>query len=223
MDHDRARRLFKRNHDPARVMALSDGVFAIIITLLVLEIRVPDLTGDQRLAEALSEIRPSFVAFLISFLVVAISWTGHRDLFAFIRLTDRYLVWLNVLYMLPLSLLPFGAALLARYGQERVALTLYGFLLLAIALTRLFIWVYATNRPRLMSEPIDRRSRRRGALLVLLPAALYVLAILFAGTAPIASLWIYAGAPILYFVALIVTRTAAPPEAVEQNAASPER
>jgi uncharacterized membrane protein len=92
MNHEEERRRFDRSHDPVRVMALTDGVFAIVITLLVLEIQVPDLTGGQGLTDALDEIRPSFVAFLISFIVVAIAWTGHRDLFAFIRFTDRNLV-----------------------------------------------------------------------------------------------------------------------------------
>ena len=109
MDQERQRRQFERSHDPARLMALTDGVFAIVITLLVLEIHVPELSRGQRLAEALREVRPSFIAF-DHFLVTAISWTAHRDLFAHIRLTDRNLVWLNLLYMLPLSLLPFGAA-----------------------------------------------------------------------------------------------------------------
>lgn len=80
MNHEEKRRRFERSHDPARVMTLSDGVFAIVITLLVLEIQVPDLTGGQQLADALGEIWPSLVAFLISFVVVAIAWTGHRDL-----------------------------------------------------------------------------------------------------------------------------------------------
>jgi hypothetical protein len=65
MDREAERRRFYRSHDPARLMALSDGVFAIVITLLVLEIHVPDLGGGRRLAEALDEIRPSFVPFLI--------------------------------------------------------------------------------------------------------------------------------------------------------------
>jgi uncharacterized membrane protein len=82
---------------------------------------------------------------VISFLVIAIAWTGHRDLFSFIRLTDRNLVWLNLLYMLPLSLLPFGAALIARHAEEAVALRIYGLLLVAVALTRLLVWLYATN------------------------------------------------------------------------------
>jgi uncharacterized membrane protein len=84
------------------VVFLSDGVVAIIITLLVLEIHVPDLQNGQSLVDALGHIRPSLVAFLISFIVVAIAWAGHRDLFTVIRRTDRVLVWLNFVYLLPL-------------------------------------------------------------------------------------------------------------------------
>jgi len=117
---DERRAHFDRAHDPARVLAVSDGVFAIVITLLVLEIHVPDLARGQSLREASHEIRPSFVAFLISFVVTAIAWAGHRDLFALIRRTDRALVWLNILYLLPLSILPFGASLISTYDQPRI-------------------------------------------------------------------------------------------------------
>ena len=126
-------------------------------------------------------------------------------------------MWLNLLYMLPLSLLPFGAALIARHPEEAVALRIYGLLLVAIALTRLLVWLYATNRPHLLFDPIDRPSRRLGVLLAALPAALYVVAILIAERLPTASLWIYAGAPILYFMSLFISRSQAPPGAAERD------
>jgi uncharacterized membrane protein len=208
---------FERTHDPARLMALTDGVFAIVITLLVLEIHVPELTGGERLVDAMREIRPSFVAFLISFLVVAIAWSAHRDLFAHVRLTDRNLVWLNLLYMLPLSLLPFGAALMSRYDREPVALSLYGMLLLLMALTRLVVWLYATKRPHLMFEAIDPRERRIGVLIVAIPATLWLIAIVIADLSPTASLAIYIGVPFLYFVSLIVARKSSPTGAPESD------
>jgi uncharacterized membrane protein len=104
-----ARALFERQHDPSRVLAMSDGVFAIIITLLVLEVHVPELTDGRSLNAALREILPSLTAFVISFILAGMQWVGHRDLFSLIRRTDRGLVWLNILYLLPLCLLPFGA------------------------------------------------------------------------------------------------------------------
>jgi hypothetical protein len=134
------RALLERLHDPARVLALTDGVFAIIITLLVLEIHVPELTQGHSLNEALAEVRPSLVAFVISFILAGMYWVGHRDLFALIRRTDRGLVWLNILYLLPLCLLPFGAGLLGRYDTEPVALRIYGLNLVVIAVMRVVIW-----------------------------------------------------------------------------------
>jgi TMEM175 potassium channel family protein len=109
-----ARELAERLHDPARILALADGVFAIIITLLVLEIHVPELTKGHTLNEALAEIRPSLTAFVISFVLAGMYWVGHRDLFALIRRTDRGLVWLNILSLPPLCVLPFATGLLGR-------------------------------------------------------------------------------------------------------------
>jgi uncharacterized membrane protein len=212
MDQEREIRRYDRRHDSTRVLTLSDGVFAIVITLLVLEVQVPDLTGGRTLSEALAEVRPSFIGFLISFVVIAISWAGHRDLFPLIRRTDRGLVWLNIVYLFPLSLLPFGAALISRYDDQAVALRMYGIILLLIALTRLGVWMYATNRPHLLHEPISRRTRTVGMLIVAVPVALYLIAILISRAAPGLSLGIYAGVPVLYFIGLFVDRSTAPPE-----------
>jgi uncharacterized membrane protein len=139
------RALAERLHDPARVLALSDGVFAIIITLLVLEVHVPELTQGQALNQTLAEVHPSLVAFVISFVLAGMYWVGHRDLFALIRRTDRGLVWLNILYLLPLCLLPFAAGLLGRYDTEPVALRIYGLLLVVIAGMRVVMWLYAAR------------------------------------------------------------------------------
>jgi uncharacterized membrane protein len=93
---EQARVRLERMGDPSRVLALSDGVFAIIMTLLVLDIRVPQLSLGKSLAAALGELRPSVTAFVISFIVAGMYWVGHRDLFGLIRRTDRGLVWLNI-------------------------------------------------------------------------------------------------------------------------------
>ena len=106
--------------------------------------------------------------------MVAISWAGHRDLFALIRRTDRLLVWLNVLYLLPLCIIPFGASMLARYEDAAIALQMCRALLLAVAATRLGIWWYATGRSHLLYEPIDAPSRRAGVSDRRGPAAAYL-------------------------------------------------
>jgi TMEM175 potassium channel family protein len=182
-------------------------VFAIIITLLVLEIHVPELTQGHTLTEALAEVRPSFYAFAVSFILAGMYWVGHRDLFALIRRTDRGLVWLNILYLLPLCLRPFSAGLLGRYEREPTALHIYGLVLVAIAVMRVAIWLYGTSRPHLLWQRLDDRRRRAGLALAALPGLVYLLAIVVAGAAPSVSLLIYAGAPVLYFVSITVLRS----------------
>ena len=196
----------ERLHDPARVLALTDGVIAIIITLLVLEIHVPELTQGQSLNEALAELRPSLAAFVVSFVLAGMYWVGHRDLFALIRRTDRGLVWLNILFMLPLCLMPFAAGMLGHYDQEPVALRIYGLVLVAIALMRAVMWLYATNRPQLLWQRLDDRQRRAGLALTVFPGVVYLLAFLVATTAPGLSLLIYAAVPVLYFLSTTVLR-----------------
>ncbi|HSO55410.1 MAG TPA: TMEM175 family protein [Actinomycetes bacterium] len=125
--------MLERTHDPSRVLALSDGVFAIVITLLVLEVHVPELSQGQSLTGALAEVRPSFNAFVITFILTGMYWVAHRDLFTLIRRIDRGLVWLNILYLLPLCLLPFGAGMLGRYEQEPVALSAFSVIVYLVA------------------------------------------------------------------------------------------
>jgi uncharacterized membrane protein len=203
---EQARALVERLHDPARVLALTDGVFAIIITLLVLEIHVPELTQGHSLNQALREIRPSLVAFVISFVLAGMYWVGHRDLFALLRRIDRSLVWLIILYLLPLCLLPFAAGLLGRYDREPVALRIYGLLLVAIAVMRVLMWLYATNRPYLLWQELDDRQRRAGLAINLYPGLVYLLAFLVANSAPGVSLLIYGAMPVLYFLSITVLR-----------------
>lgn len=201
------RAAFEREHHPSRVLALSDGVFAIVMTLMVLEVHLPDLSSGLSLTDALKEIRPSFTAFVISFILTGMYWVGHRDLFSMIRRTDRFLVWLSVLYLLPPCMLPFAASLLGRYEVEPVALRIYGLVLLAIALMRVCIWVYAARRPRLLWQPLDQAQRRAGLAVTLTPGLVVLVAIAIAAIAPRVSLLIYAAIPVMYFLSITVLRS----------------
>ena len=104
---------------PDRVVALTDGVFAIVITLLVLEIAVPEDLGGQSLQQVLRELRPTVVAWVISFMITGMYWVVHRDLFSLVRAVNRDLVWLNLLFLLPVSLSPFAASVLANTRRSR--------------------------------------------------------------------------------------------------------
>ena len=171
----------ERRRDPSRVLALTDGVYAIIITLLVLDIHVPTLEAHETLGTAISEVRPSFISFTIAFIVAAMQWVGHRDLFTLIRDTDRGIVWLSLLTLFTACLLPFGSALLSRYHQDPLALRMFGLILIATSLSRTIIWVYATRRPSVVHDPIDRPSYWSGLALSVFPLVIYVAAFAVAG------------------------------------------
>jgi uncharacterized membrane protein len=209
--------LAERFHDPTRVLALCDGVCAIIITLLVIEIHPPELGPGETVRRALHELKPSLVAFALSFLVVAVAWVGHRDTFALIRRTDRWLVWLNIVYLFPLCLVPFGASLITNYWEDPVALRLYGLLLVGTSLTRLAMWAYATGRTQLMYEALDSRARTVGMLAAIVPAVIYGAGIAVAGWSPVLSIFIYAAVPLAYVVLVTLARSSGPSGSAERD------
>src|SRR5262245_9395560 len=116
-----------------RIEAFSDGVFAIAITLLVLNLKVPELPPDAppgALLPALFEDLTSIQAYVLSFLVVGLFWMTHHRLFSYIQRYDALLVWMNLLMLLFVSVIPFPTAILGRYGGP-VALRLYDMTLTA--------------------------------------------------------------------------------------------
>jgi len=199
----------ERRRDPSRVLALTDGVYAIIITLLVLDIHVPALEAHETLESAISDVRPSFIGFTIAFIVAAMQRVGHRDLFTLISDTDRGIIWLNLLTLFAACLLPFGSALLSRYHQDPVALRMFGLILMATSLTRTAISV--------VHEPVDRASFWSGLALSIFPLAIYVAAFAVAGTSAGASLAVYASAPVLYFITITLLRWLAPRGSAERQ------
>jgi len=207
----------ERRRDPSRVLALTDGVFAIIITLLVLDIHVPELSAHEKLGTAIADVRPSFISFVIAFIVAAMQWVGHRDLFTLIRYTDRSIIWLNLLTLFAVCLLPFGSALLSHYYQDPLALRMFGLILIGTSVARTVIWAYATRRPELVHEPLDRASIRSGLTLSVFPVAVYLIAFAVAGVSPQASLAVYASGPVLYFIAITLLHWLAPRGSAERQ------
>ncbi len=197
----------QRRGDPERVKAFTDGVFAIIITILVLEISVPPNLSDQSLDEALDELRPEMTAWVISFLITGMYWVWHRDLFNQVRAVNRDVVWLNLLFMLPAALIPFGASVLGEYPGVPLALHAYGVVLIAASVMRWVLYAYVTRRTELLFAPLSDRQRRIGGLLAGAPIAVYLLAMVIATAAPGVSVALYLAVPLLYFGLITLLRS----------------
>ena len=113
----------------ARITAFSDGVFSIAITLLVLDIRLPDGLQGRSLPDALGGLWTNYLSFLISFIIVGLIWANHRTMFSYITRANHALVVANILLLLNIAFLPFPAAQLARFldqpREQQVAVLLY--------------------------------------------------------------------------------------------------
>jgi uncharacterized membrane protein len=140
-----------------RLEAFSDGVFAIAITLLVLELGVPQSSVDDPMGAIAAEW-PSYVAYLVSFASVGAIWLEHNTITEHLRNTDTVFIRLNLLLLLVVSFLPFPTGLLSQYhghlGAERVAVTLYGVTLFAASVMISVLWHHAM-REQLVREDLD--------------------------------------------------------------------
>ena len=161
-----------------RVVFFSDAVFAIVITLLVLELKVPHLTEhtEPALRHALFELLPRVAGFVISFLIVGLMWIEHHRIFRYIADYDAGLLWRNLVLLLCVSFVPFPTALFSENFWSRTAFILYTASFGGVATAKLFIWRHATAQKLLKSDvspELERRIARR-SLAVPLACALAI-------------------------------------------------
>jgi uncharacterized membrane protein len=157
----------RRGFRTGRLEAFSDGVFAIAVTLLVLEITVPGDAG-QHLLRSVAELWPSYLAYVVSFATISAAWLGHNAITEYLEHADAAFVRLNLLLLLVVSFLPFPTRLLADYighdSAERVAVTFYGITLLLASTLVLVLWRYAVRahlvRPDAADEEIQLLTER---------------------------------------------------------------
>jgi uncharacterized membrane protein len=145
--------------ETSRIEAFSDGVFAIAITLLIFQIKIPG-PSDVPLSVQLVKLWPSYISFLISFAFIGIMWMNHHRLFTHIRRSDNLLLVLNLLLLLGVTAVPFPTAVLAAHlGQrdQRTAALLYHGTYFFIAVFFNLLWRYAASRNRrLLAADADR-------------------------------------------------------------------
>jgi uncharacterized membrane protein len=153
-----------------RVLFFSDAVFAIAITLLVVDIRVPAVVIDA--AQELSKAQNKILSFIISFLVIGLFWMGHHRLFRYITALDRPLIFLNLLFLGTIAFLPYPTALLfAGNTREPAAPVFYASCVASAGLLELAVWLYATRAKGLVPASVSP-AYRRYELAQLLPTPL---------------------------------------------------
>ncbi len=185
-----------------RTEGLTDGIFATVMTILVLSLVVPTITGPNASATLQSDLYaliPDLFAYIITFIFLGLLWISHQNMFHHIENIDLKTLWINIILLLSVGLAPFSTALLGRYPLQPIAVIAYGLNALAVSILYNILWFYPRAQRLTHNEPnqeiIAKRSR-----IVLVGPAVYTLAILFSFLATQISLGLYAFVTVFYIV-----------------------
>jgi uncharacterized membrane protein len=158
-----------------RLAALSDGLFAVAMTLLVLDLKVPAseaIHSDSALLSALAELAPRLLIYLMSFLTLGIFWVGQQTQLNHLARCNRYLAWIHLAFLFAISLMPFSTSLMAEFIRYPTALVLYWANVFALGATLFASWRYAIRAGLVQPDVtavIDRSVVRR----IVIAQALY--------------------------------------------------
>lgn len=182
-----------------RLEAFSDGVFAIAITLLVLDIRIPIGTTATNLGSNLRHIVPSVATYVLSFVLVGLYWIFHHYSAAFCKKIDARVIAFNMLHLMFIVLLPFTTSLLSEFYLARWALVIYGINLMLINLAASLVMNYLYKHPKLSTEDFTERIYKAQNRQTTKINILYIAGIIFVFITPQVSIYIY-GVIVVYLV-----------------------
>jgi uncharacterized membrane protein len=190
--------------ETTRLEAFSDGVFAIAITLLIIEIKVPPegTVAPGGLPAALRHLWPSYLGFAMSFATIGIMWANHHNIFKLVRHVDPAFIALNTLFLMCVSFIPFPTGVLAEYvrvpSEQTTAALFYGGTLTGTAVVYCSLWLYASRGGRLLGAEADPRKVRTITARFLPGPFLYLAATLLSLWSVRASLVVHASLALLY-------------------------
>ena len=190
----------------ARLEAFCDGVFAIAITLLILEVKFPHAqdVSPGRLTQLLFDQWPAYGAYILSFVMIGIYWANHHYICRYFTRSDHAFNLLHVLFLMCVAFIPFPTAILGQYvthpEAQRPAVALYVLGMLLPALAWLLIWCYASAGYRLLEPDLDRGFVTRLTWQFIISNLLYAGALALTWWAPMVSLTICVGLTLLYLL-----------------------
>ena len=176
--------------EKSRLEAFSDGVFAIVITLLILDIRFPEVDYSQ-FATALAALLPRILMYVMSFIIIGLYWVSHHNSMQVVKQTDRGFLWLNILLLLCVSFIPFPTSLVGRSPFQAWPIIIYGSTLIVCNLIGTAMMFYLVYHPHLAVPEFGNKYVRRHTPIHIAINVSYLCAILLAHTFPVLSYLIY--------------------------------
>ena len=141
-----------------RIITLADAVLAIVMTLLVLEIAIPELSRSEvatELPKRLLELWPVIWSYAVSFIILGFFWIGHDDQFHYIKRANRTLLWITIFYLLFIAFIPFSTVLIGEYGDQQISVIIYGINIIIVLVWAYLQWKYSTKEHRLVDDDLD--------------------------------------------------------------------
>lgn len=183
-----------------RLEAFSDGVFAIAITLLILNVNIPDINhlNNVQLNAALVSTIPHLITFCFSFLVVGVFWVAHHRIFNFVKVVDITLLWLNIVYLMFIAIIPFPASILASHPLLISSILIYTVTLFIIGIMHLVILRYMSKNTLIMHESLTNSAYRLAFRTSMLGPACYILAALSCFLSPFLSFFFIIGSMVFH-------------------------
>jgi uncharacterized membrane protein len=166
-----------------RIVFFSDAVMAIAITLLAIDLKVPEIDPNVALSELpgqMAAIGPSLMTFFISFVVIGIYWISHHRYFGYIKRYDTRLMFLNLVFLFFIACMPFVANLLGRFVFVPVALITYTLAVAALGTAMALIWWYASHNHRLISADLHPDAIRLMSIRLFVAPLMFIVAVPFA-------------------------------------------
>lgn len=185
-----------------RLEALGDGIFAVAMTILIIELKWPELEDDtlHAFTIAFTKILPELLCYIISFTVLGIMWFGHRMMFEYIARTNRYFIFLGVLFYMMICLVPLSTRFLADNHVQWATIMIYGLNLSLCNLTLYAQWSYGIKRKDFLERELPAEVKKEAKFLFLISPAVYMAAIIISIWYPYVSLVIFIITPLLYLL-----------------------
>lgn len=165
----------------SRLDALADGIFAIVMTLLVIELRIPEIyqyATETELSHFLIENLPLFISYMLSFTLLFVYWRAHHYIASVLaRNLDQRLAAINAFFLMLIALVPFSTHFLGAFSYSQIAIIFYGGNMVLISLTLLWMRLYIRDSQTIDNMPVDHDSEVRGMMRIIMPALMAAAAI----------------------------------------------
>ncbi|MFY7788071.1 MAG: TMEM175 family protein [Thermoflexibacteraceae bacterium] len=186
-----------------RIEAFSDGIIAIIITIMIFDLKLSNKVGEDTVWQSIYVLLPKFTSYTLSFLTVAIMWINHHQLFHLFKKTDRPLLWLNIHLLFWMSLIPFVTNLLGENHNFSATCMAYGFVMFMNSTSFLLLRHYTNCHEDLLKTPLSPERKRRSFRKNIVGVSIYFLTIPLALVSVYCSFIGFLLVPLMYFLGFV--------------------